>query len=259
MPPRSEKVGRTAARRRAFAAAARAARPAGRRPAHRDQVGDRLLELGAQVLHQRGFDHRAFARASFAVSATDISRSAARCTRMRPASATSAGSSARPARRNPARHRGAHAAVDALGAAALEGQLGRHLRPARALFADERVVRQQHLVEEDLVEVLVAGEVADGPHGDAGQLQVDDDLRQALVPVFGRARGAHQRDHVVRVVCVRGPQLLPTGASRRRVRVARVRSPARSEPLCGSLMPMQKKSSAAQMSARRSRFCASVP
>ena len=98
----------------------------------------------------------------------------------------------------------------------------------------------------------VAGQVADGAHGDAGQRQVDDHLRQALVPVFRRAAGAHQRDHVVRAMRVGGPQLLALEhASRRRVRVARVRSPARSEPLCGSLMPMQKKTSAAQIFGRK--------
>ena len=56
--------------------------------------------------------------------------------------------------------------------------------------------------------MLVAGKVADGAHGDAGQRQVDDHLRQALVPVLRRAAGAQQRDHVVRAVGVGGPQLL---------------------------------------------------
>ena len=56
--------------------------------------------------------------------------------------------------------------------------------------------------------MAVTREVFNRAHGDAGQRQVHDDLRQALVAVFGGARGAHQRNHVLAVVGVGGPDLL---------------------------------------------------
>ena len=49
-------------------------------------------------------------------------------------------------------------AQDAFGAAAFEGQLGRHLTPAVALDSEQVVVVDEHLVEGDLVEVMFTGE-----------------------------------------------------------------------------------------------------
>ena len=55
-----------------------------------------------------------------------------------------------------------------------------------------------------------------------GAFRSIEQLRQAALAVFRRARGAHQRDHVVRVVGVGGPDLLalqaPAGRGRRRAR-----------------------------------------
>ena len=85
-------------------------------------------------------------------------------------------------------------------------------------------MRHQHVVEEDLVEVNFAGEIADRPHAHAGRLQVDEELAQALLllrPFRIRLR-AHQRDHHVRLVGMRGPHLLAADAPAvRRLRAAR--------------------------------------
>ena len=78
------------------------------------------------------------------------------------------------------------ARIQTLGAAALERELGGDLLPARALVADQRFVRQLDVVEEDLGEVAVAGEVLDRPDRDAGRLQVD---RAAAT---GRAAGPRE-------------------------------------------------------------------
>ena len=58
----------------------------------------------------------------------------------------------------------------------------------------------------------VAGQIDDRPHRDARRLQVDDQLRQARVPILAAARGAEQRDHIVAVHRVGGPDLLPVDA-----------------------------------------------
>ena len=92
------------------------------------------------------------------------------------------------------------AAEVALGAAALEGQLGRHLGPAAALRADQAIVRHGHIVEGDLVEVMLAELVEDGPHCQPGGLHVHQKLRHAGVAVLAALTCAHQRDHVVGAV-----------------------------------------------------------
>ena len=90
----------------------------------------------------------------------------------------------------------------------LEGEFRRHLAPAAALGADQHAVGHQHVVEKHLVEHLLAGHVSDRAHGDAGKRHVDQELRQAGVAVLGVGRaGAHQRDHVMRDVRLRGPDL----------------------------------------------------
>ena len=55
----------------------------------------------------------------------------------------------------------------ALGTAALEGELRRHLLPARALLAHPHVLGHEHVLEDDHVEVVRAREVDDGIHADA--------------------------------------------------------------------------------------------
>jgi hypothetical protein len=56
--------------------------------------------------------------------------------------------------------------------------------------------------------MAVARLVHDGPHRHTRQRQVHDHLRQALVAVRRLATGAHQRNHEVAVVGVRGPDFL---------------------------------------------------
>ncbi|MNR29145.1 hypothetical protein D3C85_1465130 [compost metagenome] len=56
--------------------------------------------------------------------------------------------------------------------------------------------------------MLATGQVADGPDGDAGQAQVDDELRHALMPGLRFFTGTHQGNHVLRMVGVSGPDLL---------------------------------------------------
>ena len=82
----------------------------------------------------------------------------------------------------------------------------RHL-PAVALVAEP--VRHRHLDvgEEDLVELRLAGDLAQRPHLDAGRVHVDDEVGQALVP---RRVGVAERDEdaVVGDVRERRPHLL---------------------------------------------------
>ncbi len=68
-------------------------------------------------------------------------------------------------------------------------------------------VGEEHVVEGHFGEVRVARLVDDRPHVHAGQRQIDDELRQALLPVFRRTRRAHQRDHVLAVMRVGRPDL----------------------------------------------------
>ena len=57
--------------------------------------------------------------------------------------------------------------------------------------------------------VGVAAEVGDRAHGNTGPGQIDNDLRQPLMPILRVAASAHQCNHVVAVVRVGGPDLLP--------------------------------------------------
>ena len=84
-----------------------------------------------------------------------------------------------------------------LGAAAFEGELARHLPPALPFPADQPVCRHKDAVEDDLVEVMVAGEIDDRPDRDARRFEVEDQLAEALVPVGAGRPGAHERDRVV--------------------------------------------------------------
>ncbi|MPM49515.1 hypothetical protein SDC9_96245 [bioreactor metagenome] len=92
--------------------------------------------------------------------------------------------------------------------AALECQFGGDLLPALAFRADQRICTELHVLEEHFAEMAVARQILDRPHRHARQRQIDDHLRQPLVAVFAGARGAHQRDHVLAVVRIGGPDLL---------------------------------------------------
>ncbi len=93
------------------------------------------------------------------------------------------------------------------GTASLEGEFGVDLGPAVTLLPDQRIVSQQHIVEEHLVEVGVAGEIADRSNRHAGKRQVDDELRKPFLPVRRFSGGPNQGDHVLAVMCVGRPDL----------------------------------------------------
>src|SRR5215211_637364 len=80
----------------------------------------------------------------------------------------------------------APAAGVGLDAAALEVQRHRDLVPAAVLLADEVLLGDAHVVEEDLVEAVLAGHVDQRPHGDARRVHGHDEGGDALM--LGRVR-----------------------------------------------------------------------
>src|SRR5206468_6808663 len=80
-------------------------------------------------------------------------------------------------------------------------------RPALVLPPDEMLARDEHLLEEDLVELLAAGHLAERAHGDARRLQVADEVADPSRP---RRRGirARQQDAPARELRVARPDLL---------------------------------------------------
>ncbi len=79
--------------------------------------------------------------------------------------------------------------------------------PALALLAE--AVRDRHLdvAKEDLVELRLAGDLAQRAHLDAGRMHVDDEVREALVPRCARI-AERDEDAVVGDVRERRPHLL---------------------------------------------------
>ncbi|MCY1538888.1 hypothetical protein D9M68_744500 [compost metagenome] len=77
-----------------------------------------------------------------------------------------------------------HAGIDALRTAALQRQLRRDLLPAAALLADQRVRRQQDVIEQHFAKMGIPCDVPDGTDLDAGQGKVEDHLRQPAMAVF---------------------------------------------------------------------------
>ena len=83
-------------------------------------------------------------------------------------------------------------------------------RPAASDLADDAVVRDEDVIEEDLVEGSVTGELAQRPDVDARCRHVEQEVRDALVAVrpLAGAAGAHQQDRPVGDLRHRGPDLL---------------------------------------------------
>ncbi|MCY1409471.1 hypothetical protein D9M71_248220 [compost metagenome] len=79
--------------------------------------------------------------------------------------------------------------------------------PALVLFADEVLYRHTDVVEEHLVDFMLAVEGDDRPHGDARGLHVDQQEGNAAL-LLGLRIGAHQAEDPVGVVGVGGPDLL---------------------------------------------------
>ena len=154
-----------------------ARRRPGARRAH--ELGDLALERSAEVLDQR--------RLEFGVSpglqhAGDRQRHLPQGPQMRGHAADRLGDMRLRIGAGAAHQLDAAAGSElmkALGPAALEGELAGHLPPAVALLADQPVVRHEHAVEHDLVEVVLAGEVDDRPDRDARRLEVEDQLAEA--------------------------------------------------------------------------------
>src|SRR5215472_14841769 len=74
-------------------------------------------------------------------------------------------------------------AQETLGPAALVGEFARHLPPALPFPADEPVGRHEDAVEDNLVKIVVAGEVDDRPDRDARRFEVEDQLAETAVTV----------------------------------------------------------------------------
>ena len=75
------------------------------------------------------------------------------------------------------------------------------------LLTDTVLDRHPHLVEEDLVEVRVAGDLTQRADVDAGRVHVDDERRDAVVLRRGGV-AAEQAETEVAVVRTAGPDLL---------------------------------------------------
>ena len=92
--------------------------------------------------------------------------------------------------------------------AALVGELAGRLLPRPVDLAEHVIVRHEGVLEHDLVEIVLAGELIDRVHRDARRLHVDEELGQPVAAVLlRRRRGAEQGDHVVGDVRVAGPDL----------------------------------------------------
>ncbi len=130
--------------------------------------------------------------------------------------------------------------------------------PAAAHLAEDVVERHLGAVEEDLVELGLAGELSQRANLDAGAAHVQQQHRQP--GAAGRRRiGADEQQAAIRHVRVRRPDLLPWRTSRSLSSRPAVRSAARSDPASGSENPWHQISAAERMGERNRACCASVP
>ena len=105
---------------------------------------------------------------------------------------------------------------------ALEHQRGQRRAPAVVDLADDRVGGQAHVVEEDLVELRLAGDLAQAADGHALGVHRQDEHRQALVLVL-LGVGARQQQAVGGELRVGRPHLLAVEHPRAVVLEARAR------------------------------------
>ncbi len=91
--------------------------------------------------------------------------------------------------------------------AALEGKFARHLLPAAAERTKNGILRQEHVGEHDLIEMMFATEIEDRTNFQPGVdvFEVDEKLRQSGMALFAFLAGAAKQDHVMRAVRIRGP------------------------------------------------------
>ena len=79
--------------------------------------------------------------------------------------------------------------------------------PALVLLADAVCLRHAHVVEEYFVEFVVAAVAMDRTHGNAGQVHIEYQERNAVL-AFAFCRSAYKREDAVRFVSECGPYLL---------------------------------------------------
>src|SRR3546814_7905505 len=79
--------------------------------------------------------------------------------------------------------------------------------PAFALLADPIVHGDADIVEKDFIGITAAVDRFDRPHGDAGRFHIDEQEGDALL-LAAAIVGAHQREHPVGMLRLRGPYLL---------------------------------------------------
>ena len=91
---------------------------------------------------------------------------------------------------------------------ALVGQRGAGQSPAVVDLPDDHLVGHEHVVEEHLVEQVVAGDLAQRPDIDARRFHVDEEVRDALV-LRRVGVGARQAHTPLSPVRPRRPHLLP--------------------------------------------------
>ena len=117
--------------------------------------------------------------------------------------------------------------------------------PAVALVAEPVLDRHLDVGEEDLVELRLAGDLAERAHLDAGRVHVDDQVRE--VPV-ARRLGVALRDEDAEVgdVRERRPDLLAVDDVDVAAALGARAAAARSEPASGSEKPWHQISSAAR-------------
>ena len=94
------------------------------------------------------------------------------------------------------------------GGAALEGQQVHRHCPALPLVAQHPIGRHEHVVEEDLAELLASVDRGDRSHGDAGRVHVDEQRGDAPVGGVGAARAGEQHAPLRELRQAR-PDLLP--------------------------------------------------
>ena len=91
---------------------------------------------------------------------SDMRRKVMMCATSRPIASAAAASDAGPSA-SISSHQQREGATEALGSAPLEGQFAGHLVPAVADLADDAVVRHERVLEHDLVEIVLAGQLDD--------------------------------------------------------------------------------------------------
>ncbi len=73
---------------------------------------------------------------------------------------------------------------ETLGTAALIGEFARRLLPRAIDLAKHVIVGNERVLEHDLVEIMMPGDLVDRVAGDALRLHIDKELRETVATVF---------------------------------------------------------------------------